>query len=88
MRLMDAELGDGRSNSVASTVVANTPTSPSVASTTTPTSVAPTSTAATSVATSVAPAMSRTPPLPLPDAGALDWATLVHTATRAMLQVG
>ncbi|XP_053612262.1 signal-induced proliferation-associated 1-like protein 1 [Plodia interpunctella] len=87
MRLMDAELGDGRSNSVASTVVANTPTSPSVASTTTPTSVAPTSTAATSVATSVAPAMSRTPPLPLPDAGALDWATLVHTATRAMLQI-
>lgn len=27
------------------------------------------------------------PPLPLPDASALDWATLVHTATRAMLQV-
>ncbi|XP_026732756.1 uncharacterized protein LOC113497410 [Trichoplusia ni] len=26
-------------------------------------------------------------PLPLPDAGALDWAALVHTATRAMLQV-
>ncbi|XP_028161217.1 signal-induced proliferation-associated 1-like protein 1 isoform X2 [Ostrinia furnacalis] len=27
------------------------------------------------------------PPLPLPDASALDWATLVHTATRAMLQI-
>lgn len=27
-------------------------------------------------------------PLPLPDAAALDWAALVHTATRAMLQVG
>ncbi|KAJ0175515.1 hypothetical protein K1T71_008674 [Dendrolimus kikuchii] len=27
------------------------------------------------------------PPLPLPDATALDWATLVHTATRAMLQI-
>ncbi|KAF9418734.1 hypothetical protein HW555_004562 [Spodoptera exigua] len=26
-------------------------------------------------------------PLPLPDAGALDWAALVHTATRAMLQI-
>ncbi|XP_073949242.1 signal-induced proliferation-associated 1-like protein 2 isoform X2 [Choristoneura fumiferana] len=26
-------------------------------------------------------------PLPLPDASALDWATLVHTATRAMLQI-
>ncbi|XP_063534107.1 signal-induced proliferation-associated 1-like protein 1 [Cydia strobilella] len=26
-------------------------------------------------------------PLPLPDAAALDWATLVHTATRAMLQI-
>ncbi|XP_068632547.1 signal-induced proliferation-associated 1-like protein 3 [Battus philenor] len=30
---------------------------------------------------------SRAPPLPLPDATALDWATLVHTATRAMLQI-
>ncbi|XP_045534486.1 signal-induced proliferation-associated 1-like protein 3 [Papilio machaon] len=29
----------------------------------------------------------RGPPLPLPDAAALDWATLVHTATRAMLQI-
>ncbi|XP_045768166.1 signal-induced proliferation-associated 1-like protein 2 isoform X2 [Maniola jurtina] len=26
-------------------------------------------------------------PLPLPDASALDWAALVHTATRAMLQI-
>ncbi|XP_041988303.1 signal-induced proliferation-associated 1-like protein 1 [Aricia agestis] len=26
-------------------------------------------------------------PLPLPDAAALDWAALVHTATRAMLQI-
>ncbi|KAL4703790.1 hypothetical protein ACJJTC_011590 [Scirpophaga incertulas] len=33
----------------------------------------------------VAPVAS--PPLPLPDASALDWATLVHTATRAMLQI-
>ncbi|CAG4986744.1 unnamed protein product [Parnassius apollo] len=30
---------------------------------------------------------SRGPPLPLPDATALDWATLVHTATTAMLQI-
>ncbi|XP_028042144.1 signal-induced proliferation-associated 1-like protein 2 isoform X1 [Bombyx mandarina] len=30
---------------------------------------------------------SSTAPLPLPDATALDWAALVHTATRAMLQI-
>ncbi|CAH2991250.1 unnamed protein product [Chilo suppressalis] len=33
------------------------------------------------------PVPAPTPPLPLPDASALDWATLVHTATRAMLQI-
>ena len=33
------------------------------------------------------PAAPGAAPLPLPDAGALDWAALVHTATRAMLQV-
>lgn len=33
------------------------------------------------------PAVQGGVPLPLPDASALDWAALVHTATRAMLQV-
>ncbi|XP_049867769.1 signal-induced proliferation-associated 1-like protein 3 [Pectinophora gossypiella] len=33
------------------------------------------------------PAPAAAPPLPLCDAAALDWAALVHTATRAMLQI-
>lgn len=47
IRMMDAEMGEGRSNNGAGGAA----------------------------------------PLPLPDATALDWAALVHTATRAMLQI-
>lgn len=39
------------------------------------------------VSSSGGPGPAGAAPLPLPDAGALDWAALVHTATRAMLQV-
>ncbi|XP_045494971.1 signal-induced proliferation-associated 1-like protein 1 [Colias croceus] len=58
MRLMDAELGESKSNS-----------------------------ASASAAQSRTSSAAGGNPLPLPDASALDWAALVHTATRAMLQI-
>ncbi|XP_060803682.1 signal-induced proliferation-associated 1-like protein 2 [Amyelois transitella] len=77
MRLMDAELGGGRSNSVIGTPTSPPSLTPSMA----PTTITPPTTVETTSN------HARVPPLPLPDAGALDWATLVHTATRAMLQI-
>lgn len=47
----------------------------------------PRSTSANSAVNNGSTIQPRAAPLPLPDAAALDWATLVHTATRAMLQV-
>ncbi|XP_052756013.1 signal-induced proliferation-associated 1-like protein 3 isoform X2 [Galleria mellonella] len=74
MRLMDAELGETRSSSVASTpALANSGGVPNVGN--------------PNVGVANVTNATRAPPLPLPDATALDWAALVHTATRAMLQI-
>ncbi|CAH0714429.1 unnamed protein product, partial [Brenthis ino] len=74
MRLMDAELGD-RSNQSGNTTGNTTVNSTGNVTSNTTGNV-------TGNNTVIAGA-----PLPLPDASALDWATLVHTATRAMLQI-
>lgn len=70
--MMDAELGEGGRNSTGSVA----PVSGSLVG------VAPVGGALGGAAPGGGAA-----PLPLPDAAALDWAALVHTATRAMLQV-
>lgn len=72
MCIMDAELGEN--NRGGSGGVANTNSTNSMSST-------------NNMSTTNSVSTTNSAPLPLPDAAALDWAALVHTATRAMLQV-
>ncbi|XP_032515354.2 signal-induced proliferation-associated 1-like protein 2 [Danaus plexippus] len=72
MCIMDAELGEN--NRGGSGGVANTNSTNSMSST-------------NNMSTTNSVSTTNSAPLPLPDAAALDWAALVHTATRAMLQI-
>ncbi|KAM3964092.1 LOW QUALITY PROTEIN: signal-induced proliferation-associated 1-like protein 1 [Aphomia sociella] len=78
MRLMDAELGETRSSSAASTAAVAPGGVPNVANV---------PNVGGGVTSEERSGGTRAPLLPLPDASALDWAALVHTATRAMLQI-
>ncbi|XP_037298092.1 signal-induced proliferation-associated 1-like protein 2 isoform X2 [Manduca sexta] len=82
MRLMDAGLSDTRANSASSLSGPNISSSGGIGG-----GVNSGTGIGGGAGMGGPTAQSRAAPLPLPDAAALDWATLVHTATRAMLQI-